>query len=179
MRSTRAAATFAEVDGEGAIVDCASKARRDLNLKGLRALDLRALKPDGRPWDFTVRADRRLARELLDQDDPDWLIGSPPCTAFSLWNYAINCPKMDPEKVRRAVDEGRTHLNFVVSLYRKQMLKGKHFLHEQPATALSWKENTVLALIKSPLVHTIGPTNACMDSRLLPRHYLAVRACAQ
>ena len=54
MRSTRAAATFAEVYGGGAIVDCANKARRDLNLKGLRSLDLRTLRSDGRPWDFSA-----------------------------------------------------------------------------------------------------------------------------
>ena len=35
MRSTRAAATFAEVYGGCAIADCANKARRELNLKGL------------------------------------------------------------------------------------------------------------------------------------------------
>ena len=90
MRSARAAATVAEVYGGGAIVDCANKARRDLNLKGLRTRDLRTLRPDGRPWGFTVRADRILAREILDQDDPDWLIASPPCTALSLWMYAMN-----------------------------------------------------------------------------------------
>ena len=35
------------------------------------------------------------------------------------------------------------------------MLKGRYFLHEHPATALSWKEDTVLVLIRSPLVHTV------------------------
>ena len=86
---------------------------------------------------ITLRADRPLARENLDQDDQDWLIGSPPCTAFSVWNYAINYPKMGQEKVRGAVDEGRTHLKFAVSLYLKRVLKGKHFLYKHPATALS------------------------------------------
>ena len=41
MRSTRASATFAGVYGGGVIIDCTNKARRDLNLKRLRALDLR------------------------------------------------------------------------------------------------------------------------------------------
>ena len=155
MRSRRPAATFSEVYGGGSIVDCANQARRDLNLEGLRALDLRTQKPNGTPWDFTIRADRRLARELIDRDQPDWLIGSPPCTAFSIWNYAMNYPKMDKEKVRAAVEAGRTHLNSVVSLYRKQMNRNKFFLHEHPATALSWKEETVMALLKSPLVLTV------------------------
>ena len=155
MRSTRAAATFSEVYGGGSIVECANRSRRGLNIKGLRALDLRTAKPDGTPWDFSKRADRQKARQLIDEDDPDWLIGSPPCTAFSTWNFAMNYPKMSKDKVRDAIAAGRVHLNFVVSLYRKQMYKGKYFLHEHPATALSWKEDTVLALLKSPLVHTV------------------------
>ena len=92
--------------------------------EGLRALDLRTLKPDGQPWNFPKRADRRLASQLIDKDEPDWLIGSPPCTAFSIWSYAMNCPKMDKEKVDETIAEGRTHLNFVVSLYRKQIMRG-------------------------------------------------------
>ena len=35
------------------------------------------------------------------------------------------------------------------------MMRGKHFLHDHPATALSWKEDTVAALVKSPLVHSV------------------------
>ena len=108
MKSTSAAVTFAEVYGGGAIVDCASKAKRNLNLEGLRALNLWTLKADGTPWNFTLRADRKLARELLVKDDNDWLIGSPPCTELSIWNYAMNYPKMDRDKVQRAIEEGKT-----------------------------------------------------------------------
>ena len=106
MRSSRAAATFTEVIGGGAIVECANKARRDLNIVGLRDLDLRTLKPDGQPWDVSVRSHRRLASELIDQDQPDWLIGSPPYTPFSICNYAMNYQKMDQEKVGQATSEG-------------------------------------------------------------------------
>ena len=91
MRSSRPAATFTEVYGGEAIaiVECANNARRDLNIVGLRALDLRTLKPDGQPRIFSLKSDRRLASELIDQDQPDWLIGSPPCTAFSIWNNTM------------------------------------------------------------------------------------------
>ena len=44
-----------------------------------------------------------MASELIDKDEPDWLIGNPPSTAFSLWNYAMNYPKMEKEKVDQAI----------------------------------------------------------------------------
>ena len=67
------------------------------------------------------------------------------------------------------MDEGRTHLNFVVSLYRKQMPKGKYLLRKHPTTALSWKEDTALALIKSQLVHT-AVADQCMYGLTLLVH---------
>ena len=79
----------------------------------------------------------------------------------------MNYPKIDRDKVQRTIEEDKTHLNFVVSLYRNQMLKGKYFLHEHPATALSWKEDTVLALILSPSVHTVV-AGQCMYSLSTP-----------
>ena len=110
-----------EVYGRGAIVDCANKARRDFNIKGLEAFDLRTNKPDGTPWNFSIKADRKLAKNMINQANPDWLIGSPPCTAFSIWNYAMNYPKMDQARVKELVEEGRVHVNFVASLYRQQI----------------------------------------------------------
>ena len=110
MRGRRST-TFMEVYGGGAINECANRARRDIGLKGIGALDIRTLKPDGSSWDFTKRADRRLASELIDSQNPDWLIGSPPCTAFSIWKVAMNYPKMDKAKVQAAISEGKIHLN--------------------------------------------------------------------
>ena len=155
MTAPKPTATFMEVYGRGAIVECANRARRDLNIEGLDAMDLRTNKEDGTPWDFSQRNDRRLARRLVEERKPDWIIGSPPCTSFSIWNYAMNYPKMDPAKVQAAVDEGRTHLNFMTSLYRLQVRAGRFFLHEHPATALSWKEEKIMDLLEHPDVDEV------------------------
>ena len=90
----------------------ANNKRRSLNLSGLNAFDLRALKPDGTHWNFNDQADRRLAQKMIDEDDPDWIVGSPSCTTFSIWSRQMNYRKMDPEKVRAAIEEGIRHLNF-------------------------------------------------------------------
>ena len=45
-------ATFLEMCGRGGINREANGARRDLNVTGLRACDLRTTKPDGTPWNF-------------------------------------------------------------------------------------------------------------------------------
>ena len=110
--------TFVEVFGGGSISHEANGPRRNLNLVGLNALDLRTVKPDGSPWDFIRRADRHLARDMVDQQKPDWIIGSPPCTVFSLWNVAMNYPKAkDQDAVKRTIAASRRHLKFVISLY--------------------------------------------------------------
>ena len=156
-----------EVYGGGSINEHANSSRRNLGIQGVGALDLRTTKPDGSSWDFTKRADRRMARELIDQENPDWLIGSPPCTSFSLWNQAMNFPKMEPERVKREMEEGRTHLRFMASLYRKQMLKGKFFLHEHPATATSWKEPEIEALMSNAAVMSVV-AHQCMYGLTTP-----------
>jgi hypothetical protein len=82
------------------------------------------LKPNGQPWNFLQKDDRRLAKHIIDEKNPEWILGAPPCTPFSIWNYAMNYPKMDPAKVQALIDDGRVHLNFMCSLYRRQMAKG-------------------------------------------------------
>ena len=129
--------------------------RRNLNVEGLNALGLRTTKPDGQPWDFCKREDGKLARQIVDEQQPEWIVGAPPCTPFSIWNYAMNYPKMNPDRVRAMVAEGRIHLNFVCSLYRKQIPAGRIYLHEHPATALSWKEEVIEALASDPLAHVV------------------------
>ena len=69
--------------------------RRNLNARGLAALNLRTLKEDGTPWDFLLKKDRREVNRPIDDLDPTWLVGSPPCTVFLQWNVSMNYPKMD------------------------------------------------------------------------------------
>ena len=141
--------TFFEVYGRGSIVAEALKQRRSLNVQGLHAMDLRTQRPDGTPWNFLLKEHRHDARRLQMEMKPTWLIGSPPCTPWSIWNVGINYRKMDPSVVSRMLEEGRIHLRFCVDLYRRQLKHGRHFLHEHPASALSWKEPVVEALAKS------------------------------
>ena len=146
--------SFVEVYGKS-IYDYSLMSRRNLNVEGLRSFDIRSLKPDGTPWDFCRRSDRKLARRLIAEADPDWVIGAPPCTAFSIWNHGINFKKMTPDAVRLKLEEGRLHLRFVCSLYRRQLARGKYFLHEHPASAMSWKEEDIASLARLPMTQTV------------------------
>ena len=138
---------------EAAICREANQSRRDLNVEGLGALDLRTFKPDGTAWDFTRKSDRNEARDLVRRNEPDFIIGSPPCTAFCAWNHHMNFREMDPERVRRMLEEGRVHLQFMASLYQLQIDAGRFFVHEHPATAVSWDERCILKILAHNDVH--------------------------
>ena len=60
-----------------------------------------------------------------------------------------------PRTVKKAIDKGSRHSNFMVSLYRKQLAAGRHLLHEHPATAVSWKEQGMMSLARNPFVHCV------------------------
>ena len=104
------------------------------------ALDLTTNNPDtGRPWDFRLESNRRQARELLRVQKPILLIGSPECTAYSVWQRLNEQATTTPEKYRRAKIEADVHMRFVCSLYIEQLERGDYFLHEHPMGASSWK----------------------------------------
>ena len=159
--------TFVEVYGGGSLCRDAETSRRNLNLKDLHALDIRTLKSDGTPLNFCRKADRIQAKHLIHRKKPEWLIGSPPCTAFSLWNRALNYKKMDPKEVLRRISEGRKHLSFVTSPYRDQLRRGKHVLHEHPQSAYSWQEAGIKSLAQDPQVHLVTG-DQCMYGFVTP-----------
>ena len=76
--------TFVEMYGGGAILHGAESRRRSLHREGLKAFDLRMCKPNGARWDFDLEADREEARAYVLEFKLDWIVGSPPCTAFCL-----------------------------------------------------------------------------------------------
>ena len=50
---------------------------------------------------------------------------------------------MSAEDVEAKLEEWQLHLAVVASLYRYQIKHGKCFLHDQPATAMSWREEAI------------------------------------
>ena len=100
MMSVQPPSSFVEVYGDS-ITNHNLLSRRNLNITGLQAMDIRTCKPNGQPWDFSKRSDRKEARQMIKDSNPDWVVGAPPCTAFSIWNHGMNYRKMEPTKVKQ------------------------------------------------------------------------------
>ena len=135
--------------GQGRIIESANEHNRNLNIKGIKAFDLRVQKADGSYWNFSLASDRREAMQYILEFKPTWIIGSPPCTAFSILNHGMNYPKMDPAKVRAMIKEGRSHLRFMIKLYKIQLSGDKHVLHGHPATARKLLDTEMLKLLNT------------------------------
>ena len=128
--------------------------RRNLNIQGLHALDIRTCKEDGTAWDFNKAADRQLARDLIERLEPTWLICSPPCTALSKLYVNLNFPRMPKEVVDEKIRKGRRHLRFVISLCRLQLEHNRHVLFEHPSGANSRDDDWMIKLLQHPKVQT-------------------------
>lgn len=108
---------------------------------------MRTTKPNGESWDSNKRSDRKLAREIIDKEQQDFVVGSPPCTPFCCRNVHMNFKGMNKEDVDRMVKEGLNHLNFAAKVHRKHISRGRYSIHEHPATAISWDEKPIMDLI--------------------------------
>ena len=113
--------TFVEAYGRGAIGRAAAENRRNLNVTGLRVLDLRTTMDDGTCWDLSKPSHRRKALQLIEELDPDWIIAAPPCTAFYTPNYGFNYPRRRPEDVDEKIATDIMHLKVCCQLYRRQI----------------------------------------------------------
>ena len=79
---------------------------------------------------------------------PQFLIGSPMCTAFSALQ-GLNKWRMDPKKWDALMEKGLRHMRFAIKLYRLQAEQGRWFLHEHPNSASSWKMPEMQELMNS------------------------------
>ena len=127
---------------------------------GLRpgfAVDLSETKPSGGPWDLVQPEDRAELEKLQEEQDPLVLTGSPPCTPFTQL-MAFNLHRMNPERRAKALKEGRLHLETSVAAYRRQMARGRIFLHEHPKGSKSFQEKCMKDLQAEEGVYTVtGP----------------------
>ena len=87
-----------------------------MGLKRGFALDIAADDPTpGRRWDLGVASVRREVIRRIEDEKPDLLVVTPPCTWFSVlmrWNFR----RMDPATVTAGMAQARSHLAFAVQL---------------------------------------------------------------
>ena len=63
--------------------------------------------------------------------------------------------KMPKDKVAKLMHEGRLHLEFMTKIYRMQVVGGRYFVHEHPATAVSWSEKSITGIAMLPGVEVV------------------------
>ncbi len=120
------------------------------------AFDITVMDPlDGRPWDFSIESKRRRARQLIREQNPYVLIGSPMCTHFCTWQALNYAKSEDKDRMDRARTAAEVHINFVASLYEEQMDAGKYFLHEHPMWATSWAMPRMRAVLERAEVQRV------------------------
>ena len=124
-----------------------------LSLAGGSTFDLRA-DANGRSWDFRLESDRRKARAQIAREKPFLVIGSPPCTAFSILQ-ALNKKRVTGAVRARQLAEAQVLLGFAIEIYEMQLRAGRHFLHEHPASASSWGDPRVARLLRDPRVGVV------------------------
>ena len=111
------------------------------------ALDLRTCDHEGNPWSFTQASRREAAHLLVDELQPELLVGCPPCGPFSILQ-GLNQRFADTWGNVQKLAEAKEHLAFCCELYRKQMSRKKYFLREHPFLATSWNEDPMHRLLE-------------------------------
>ena len=77
-----------------------------------------------------------------------FVIGSPPCTAFSSLQNANN-GKRDPRIVEKELEAGKEHIRFCIEVYILQIEGRRCFVHEHRAGATSWQMKEMVGLMMS------------------------------
>ena len=87
-------------------------------------------------WDFNIEDHKRKALAAIRNEQPFLLIGSPPCTYFSMLqelNIAVNGHKEGwMEKFNKEKEKAKRQVEFCCVLYRQQLAIGRHFPSRAP-----------------------------------------------
>ena len=98
-------------------------------------------------WDFFNAEHRARFWHVLRSQDPDLVVMSPDCVAFSVL-MNVNWDKMDPGDAKRLQEKGLAMLHFCVQVAEHQLSAGKLFLIEHPGGASSWATHGMGWLLK-------------------------------
>ena len=94
-------------------------------------------------YDFDDIKDQNRAWKVIRESKPLVVIGSPPCTHFSMLqelNIAVHGKNVEwMRKFEEAKRKAVRHVEFCCKIYEFQLGQQRHFLHEHPWSARSWK----------------------------------------
>ena len=103
-------------------------------------------------YDFDRLEDRNKAWEMMETDEPMLVVGSPPCTLFSVLMelnkhmYGNNEEWM--ARFHANLEKAKRYVIFCTKIYMHQRSKGRYFLHEHPWLAKSWLLDCMMSLEK-------------------------------
>lgn len=86
-------------------------------------------------------------------EDPDLVLMSPECKAFSIM-MSSNWQRMSPEEQKRVQTEGMAMLHFCIQVAQYQLEHNRFFL-EHPASASSWASHMLHWLLQQETVFRI------------------------
>ena len=107
-------------------------------------------------WDLSDAKQQEEVWKIVERDEPEVIIGSPPCTLFSTLQN-INWARYSGDDAWRQtfyeeLTKAKRHVAFCCRLYRYQLSRDKYFIHEHPWSAASWKEWEVETLLRDERV---------------------------
>lgn len=118
-----------------------------IGLRGGDSFDLTVKREDGSPWDFAKRFQRKEAMKKTIKDEPYFVIGSPPCTRWSILEKGIKS-KYTKEEWDAKLRAGKVHIDFCLAVYEFQRRGGRYFVHEHLRNAASWSLKEVMKFEK-------------------------------
>ena len=95
-------------------------------------------------WHLSDPRQADEAEMLRRQTRPKFLLGSPPCSAFS---QLLTFASATPERQDELVQEGMKHLRLSCKMYIEQMNEGNDFVHEHPYGSSSWSTDVVKEML--------------------------------
>ena len=88
-------------------------------------------------WDVRSKQSRQKFRKFQQKRKPKMLMCSPVCKAFTAFRH-LNHPRMNPQRLRQDLEEGKLMWNFSLEACQEQQSSGDYFGLEHPARASSW-----------------------------------------
>ena len=117
-------------------------------------IDLTARRDDGQFWDLETREDRERLEQMQQEHQTELLIGSTPCISFRTLLYPCGTKK----QTDRVQDQERQYTRACIEAYKRQLIMGRHFLHEHPVHGSSWCTPEMRELMNDGRVHLVqGP----------------------